>query len=118
MDRYARGYDDRYRGYYSRPRSEAYRPNDGYRSDRDYRDPGGRNHSPNPHYSSSQSPARDGYPKDHRYSYSEARSYPGHYSSSSPPPPRSDSNHHEDLPTDIIILRHLIHIIPDNRHHL
>lgn len=27
-------------------------------------------------------------------------------------------DHHEGLPTDIIILRHLIHTIPDDHHHL
>ncbi|RCH93474.1 hypothetical protein CU097_013403 [Rhizopus azygosporus] len=91
MDRYSRGYDDRYRGYYDRSRSDAYRPNENYRSERDYRDPGGRGHSPSPHYPSSRSPGRDSYPKDHRYSYSESRGYPGRYSSSNSPPSRSSS---------------------------
>ncbi|KAG1146985.1 hypothetical protein G6F37_004409 [Rhizopus arrhizus] len=91
MDRYSRGYDDRYRGYYDRPRSDAYRASESYRSERDYRESGGRNHSPSPHYPSSRSPGRDNYPKDHRYSYSDSRSYPSRYSSPNSPPSRSSS---------------------------
>ncbi|KAI9315681.1 hypothetical protein BX666DRAFT_2028572 [Dichotomocladium elegans] len=66
MDRYPRGYDERYRGHYDRPRSDTYRPGENYRHDRDYRDEGSssvhggpRNYSPSSaRYGASRSPGR------------------------------------------------------------
>lgn len=94
MDRYSRGYDERYRSYYERPRSDTYRPGENYRSEREYRDGGvrgGRNYSPNHHYSSgnSRGGGNSGNGNEDRYSYTDSRQY--YPPSRGPSPSRSDS---------------------------
>ncbi|ORZ13077.1 hypothetical protein BCR42DRAFT_483408 [Absidia repens] len=97
MDRYSRGYDERYRGYYDRPRSDTYRPSENYRSDRDYnRDERPSRMYPSNRYSS-RSPSRtpvgggnsstsgninnNGNGNDGRYVYPDSRDSRGYYSS-------------------------------------
>ncbi|KAG2228037.1 hypothetical protein INT45_012061 [Circinella minor] len=85
MERYSRGYDERYRNYYDRPRSDTYRPGENYRSERDYRDGNGSNYSPSSRYGSSRSPA-------HGISSSGGPPGGGGSSSSS----RSSDRYHDD----------------------
>ncbi|KAG2189141.1 hypothetical protein INT44_004283 [Umbelopsis vinacea] len=105
MDRYppysGRGsYDDRYKGYHSRPRDDLHRSHDGYREP-DYRDRDGGRHyppymrSPPRRPSESGRPFRDHSPPPppHMRSRYRSRSPPPHPSYRSPPPYRERSHY-------------------------
>ncbi|CAO3677234.1 unnamed protein product [Rhizopus stolonifer] len=86
MDRYSRGYHERYRSYYKRPNLEVCRSAEDYRTERDYKDPVSHSpsHSPSSQYSS-RSPGRDNYSINHRHSYPDTKVYSSHYSPNSSP---------------------------------
>ncbi|KAG1468997.1 hypothetical protein G6F56_003517 [Rhizopus delemar] len=86
MDRYSRGYHERYRNYYKRPSLEVCRSAEDYRTERDYKDSVSHSpsHSPSSQYSS-RSPGRDNYSIDHRHSYPDTKVYSSRYSPDSSP---------------------------------